>query len=107
MDSVQRDRLLPWGMLVIGMGLVGIEHALPDASAKPRARRDVGVLLVEIRDDNDAPIPARLTFRPVGDTAKVFFTTTDIGREEVGAIAAYDRVFVLRGDAELRMQTGT
>jgi len=84
--------------------LLAIERA---PTAKPRARRETGTVLVEIRDDAGAPIPARLTFRPVGDTPKLFFTTTDIGREEVGGVAAYDRVFVLKGDCELRAPTGT
>jgi hypothetical protein len=84
-----------------------LARALPDADAKARARRDVGTVIIEIRDDAGAPVPARLTFVAVGDTPKLFFTTTDIGREEVGAVAAYDRVFVLRGDCELRVPVGT
>src|SRR5579859_5690028 len=98
--QVRRDRLWSWVMLAAGLALVVLARSLP---AKPRARREVGTLLVEIRDDANAPIPARLTFRPVGETPKLFFTTTDIGREEVGGVAAYDRVFVLRGDCELRV----
>ncbi len=97
------DRVLPWVALAVGIGMWTVEHA----SARVRTRRDVGTVIVEIRDDANAPVPARLTFRAVGDTPKLFFTTTDIGREEVGAIAAYDRVFVLHGDCELRVPTGT
>lgn len=104
---MQRDRLLPWVLLGAGLALAAIEHALPDAIARPRARRNVGTVLVEVRDGTGTPIPARLTFRPVGDTPKLFFTTVDIGREEVGGVAAYDRVFVLRGDCELRVPSGT
>ncbi len=95
-------------MLVAGAAIaIGAQTLLPTAAAKGRARREVGTVVVQIADDNGAPLPARLTFRPVGETPEVFFTTTDIGREEVGAIAAYDRVFVLRGAAELRVPTGT
>jgi hypothetical protein len=101
---VHRDRALPWVVLAAGVGLWALERELP---ARVRVRRDVGTVLVEIRDDAGAPVPARLTFRPVGETPKLFFTTTDIGREEVGAIAAYDRVFVLHGDCELRVPVGT
>ena len=86
-----------------GITLAGIEYV----SAKPHVHHDVGTVLVEVRDDAGAPVPARLTFRPVGDTPKPLFTTTDIGREEAGGVAAYDRVFVLRGDCELRIASGT
>ncbi len=93
-------------MLAGGIAIGAAVHALP-ALAKPRARRHVGTVLIEIRDEAGAPLPARLTFRAVEDTPKVYFTTTDIGREEVGCVSAYDRVFVLRGDCELRVPTGT
>ena len=89
------------------VGVAFAAGAVRWSSARPRARRAVGTLLVDVTDDRGAPIPARLTFRPVGDTPKLFFTTTDIGREEVGAVAAFDRVFVLRGFAELRVPIGT
>src|SRR5262249_32796898 len=46
-------------------------------------------------------------FRAVGDTAKLFFTTIDIAREEAGAVTAFDRAFVLRGDADIRVPVGT
>jgi hypothetical protein len=90
-------------MVAAGLGL----WLFTRADARVRVRRDVGNVIVEIRDDAGAPVPARLTFAPVGDSPKVFFTTTDIGREEVGAVSAYDRVFVLRGDCELRVPVGT
>jgi hypothetical protein len=93
-------------MISAGVALVVVGKLLPDATAKPRFRRNVGTVSVEVRDEK-GPIPARLTFRPVGDTPKVFFTTTDIGREEIGAVAAFDRAFVLRGEAELRVPAGT
>ncbi len=96
--------MLPWVALAVGVGMWTLEHA---TDARVRHQRDVGTVSVEIRDDAGAPVPARLTFRAAGDTPKLYFTTTDIGREEVGAIAAYDRVFVLHGDCELRVPTGT
>lgn len=77
------------------------------AWARPHVRHATGTLAVEVRDDRGAALPARLTFRPVGTTPKLFFTTIDIGREEAGAIAAFDRAFVLRGDAELRVPEGS
>ena len=77
------------------------------AVAHPHLRHATGTLSIEIRDDNNVLIPARLTFRPVGETPKLFFTTIDIAREEDGAITAFDRAFVLRGDADLRVPVGT
>jgi len=95
------------GMVAGGIGVVAVDQLLPTVAAKPKFRRGTGTLLVEIRDDNNAPVPARLTFKPVGDTPRTFFTTTDIAREEIGAVAAFDRVFILRGDADLRVPVGT
>src|SRR5262249_26549920 len=84
-----RRRHVALGMTIsAGVGLIVVGNLLPDATAKPRFRRNVGTVSVEIRDER-GPIPARLTFRPVGDTPKLFFTTTDIGREEIGAVAAF------------------
>ena len=77
------------------------------AVAHPHLRHATGTLSIEIRDDNNVLIPARLTFRPVGETPRLFFTTIDIAREEAGAITAFDRAFVLRGDADLRVPVGT
>jgi hypothetical protein len=103
MTRAWSDRVLPWLMLAGGIGLFALERA----DAKVRARRHVGTLLVEVRDEVGGRVPARLTFRPTGDTPKLYFTTVDIGREEVGCVAAYDRVFVLRGDCELRVPAGS
>ena len=52
-------------------------------------------------------LPARLTFRPVGETPALYFTTIDIAREEAGAITAFDRAFIQRGDADIRVPVGT
>lgn len=80
---------------------------LPDATAKTHGHKGNGTLLLTVHDDMNGPIPARVTFRPVGDTAKLFFTTIDIGRQDVGAVSAYDRSFVLRGGAEIKVPPGT
>jgi hypothetical protein len=88
------------------LAIVG-EHLLPSADAKTKRRHGTGLLQIEIRDDAGTPIPARLTFHALGDTPRIFFTTIDIARQEVGAVAAFDRVFVLRGDAEIRVPEGT
>lgn len=76
------------------------------AAAKPKLR-ETGTLSIEITDEHGAPIPARLTFRAVGETEKLFFTTIDIAHEEAGAVTAFDRAFVLRGTADLRVPVGT
>jgi hypothetical protein len=76
------------------------------AAAHPHLRHATGTLAVEVRDDRNGPLPARLTFRPVGDTPALSFTTIDIAREEAGAIAAFDRAFVQRGDADIRVPVG-
>ncbi|HEX2689723.1 MAG TPA: CehA/McbA family metallohydrolase [Kofleriaceae bacterium] len=77
------------------------------ALARPHLRHATGTLSIEIRDENNVLIPARLTFRPVGDTPPLLFTTIDIAREETGAVTAFDRAFVLRGDADMRVPVGT
>ena len=89
--------------LISGLGLV---TAAVIARAHPRLRQ-TGTLSIEIRDEHGALLPARLTFRAVGETQNLFFTTIDIAREEAGAVTAFDRAFVLRGDADLRVPVGT
>src|SRR5882757_8590356 len=93
--------------LLSGFGAVVLFLAARLGTAHPHVRHATGTLAIEVRGDDHALIPARLTFRPVGDTPKLYFTTIDIGREEAGAIAAFDRAFVLRGDADLRVPAGT
>ena len=92
--------------LISALG-VAIAVAARLAVAHPHLRHATGTLSVEIRDDNNGLLPARLTFRPVGETPKLYFTTIDIGREEAGAISAFDRAFVVRGDADIRVPVGT
>jgi hypothetical protein len=93
-------------MLISGLGVAAVV-ATRLAAAHPHLRHATGTLSIEVRGDDGAPIPARLTFRPVGDTPKLFFTTIDIAREEAGAVSAFDRAFVLRGDADIRVPEGT
>jgi hypothetical protein len=92
--------------LISALGIAAVVLARL-AAAHPHLRHATGTLSVEIRDENDGLLPARLTFRPVDDTPKLYFTTIDIGREEAGAITAFDRAFVLRGDADIRVPAGT
>ncbi len=92
--------------LVSGLG-IALVVVVRGAAAHPHLRHATGTLSIEIRDDNSALIPARLTFRAVGDTPALYFTTIDIAREEAGAVTAFDRAFVLRGDADIRVPAGT
>ncbi len=103
MRSRVRELVACSAFIAIGATIIAIGQ---DAGARTR-RGKTGTLAISVRDDGGAKIPARLTFRPVGDTRKVFFTTTDIAREDTGAVSAFDRVFVLRGDADLRVPVGT
>jgi hypothetical protein len=93
-------------VLISALGIIVLVVA-QRAIAHPHLRHATGTLSIEIRDENNVLIPARLTFRAVGETAKLFFTTIDIAREEAGAITAFDRGFVLRGDADMRVPVGT
>ena len=97
------------GALCVGLGAGGMvcSHLLPEATARTHGHKGNGTLQIVVHDDMNGPIPARLTFRPVGETAKVFFTTIDIARQDVGAVSAYDRAFVLRGPAEIKVPPGT
>src|SRR3979409_2540128 len=101
--SVPRRLACP---LISALG-AGVAIVARLASAHPHLRPATGTLSVEIRDENNGLLPARLTFRPVGDTPKLYFTTIDIGREEAGAVTAFDRAFVVRGDADIRVPVGT
>ncbi|HET7499626.1 MAG TPA: CehA/McbA family metallohydrolase [Kofleriaceae bacterium] len=93
-------------LLISSLGIAALMIARL-AVAHPHLRHATGTLSVEVRDENNAVIPARLTFRPVGETPKLFFTTIDIAREEAGAVTAFDRAFVLRGAADIRVPAGT
>lgn len=93
-------------VVISSLGIIALVVARL-AVALPHLRHATGTLSIEIRDENNVFIPARLTLRPVGETPKVFFTTIDIAREETGAITAFDRAFVLRGDADIRVPVGT
>jgi hypothetical protein len=103
-----RDRVACVVMVASGVAIGAFVHVLPEADAREHLH-PVGTIDIQIRDDHDAPIPARLTFLPVDgtNTPKVEFTTVDIAKEEVGGVAAFDRAFVLRGDAEIRIAAGT
>ena len=103
MRSRVREVVVCGAFIAIGATTIAVSH-----EARARTKRGKsGTLAISVRDDGGGKLPARLSFRPVGDTRKVFFTTTDIAREDMGSISAFDRVFVLRGDANIRVPVGT
>jgi hypothetical protein len=67
----------------------------PGAAAKLPT---VGFLVFEIRDaDTGELMPGKVTLLGANGTPDPRMTTTDIGREEAGAVAAYNRIFSLSG----------
>jgi hypothetical protein len=96
--------------------LVGIA-ALVTAVAAPRNLDNrivppplppVGTLAFEIVDGATGKhMPGKLTFLGVAGTPDPRFTTTDIGREEGGAVAAFNRAFSAVGLGYLRVPHGT
>ncbi|HMG53096.1 MAG TPA: hypothetical protein VK601_06435, partial [Kofleriaceae bacterium] len=54
--------------LISALGIAAAILAGPGAAARPHLRHATGTLSVEVRDEHGGAIPARLTFRPVGDT---------------------------------------
>ena len=103
-------------LVVTGAGAIAgltiaIELGVAPVDARPHDQhaphRHDGLLWVDVLDERGLPLPARLTFRGVGETPTPEFTKVDIAREERGAVSAFDRAFVLRGEAELRVPPGT
>ncbi len=94
--------------LVVGATLavrLGVVAARPHEQHRTHVHD--GLLWIEVTDERGEKLPARVTFRGAGETPTPEFTTVDVAREEQGAVAAFDRAFVLRGDAELRVPPGT
>lgn len=68
----------------------------------------VGFLAYEIHDaDSGDLIPAKLTLLGAEGTPDPRFTKGDIGREESGAVAAYNRLFALAGAGIVVVPAGT
>jgi hypothetical protein len=81
---------------------------LPPSRAPLPTVVEAGALAYEIRDgDTGALIPGKLTFDGIAGTPDPRFTHGDVGREEPGAIAAYNRVFSAMGVGALRIPVGT
>ena len=55
--------------LISGLGIV-IAVMARLALAHPHLRHETGTLSIDIRDENNAPVPARLTFRPASASKK-------------------------------------
>ena len=68
--------------------------------------RPVATLVVQVRDGDGKPLPARLTFIGIEGTHTPKFTRADIGIERPGGILAFDRAFI-GGDATLLVPSGS
>lgn len=68
--------------------------------------RGMGTLVVQVRDEAGAPVPARLTFLGIDGTRSPAFTRRDIGVQQPGGILAFDRAFIL-GSATLLVPAGS
>src|SRR6266571_2683242 len=83
------------------------------APVKPRGREPfkipaIGFLAYEIRDGKTGEaIPGKLTLLAQSGSAEPFLTRGDIGREEEGAVAAYNRIFSLSGAGVVIVPPGT
>ncbi len=68
----------------------------------------VGDFAWDVRDaDTGVPIPCKLTFVGVDGTPSPAFTKNDIGRQEIGAVAAHDRLMAAEGVGAARVPQGT
>jgi predicted metal-dependent phosphoesterase TrpH len=68
----------------------------------------IGFLAYEVKDAKTGELmPAKLTLVGTGGTPEPFLTRGDIGREEEGAIAAYNRIFSLSGSGVIIVPPGT
>ncbi len=109
-DAVRRACALGGAGLVVGVTLT-VWLGVAPVGARPHEEHAThhhdGLLWITVTDERGDKLPARLTFRGTGETATPEFTRIDIGREEEGAIAAFDRAFVLRGEARIRIAPGT
>jgi hypothetical protein len=60
------------------------------------APRGMGTLVVQVRDEQGRPVPARLTFRGIDGTHTPAFTRADIGVQQPGGVLAFDRAFIVQ-----------
>ncbi len=87
--------------------VVTYDDDAPGAGSLPHLEQ-VGGLSFEIVDDaTEQRIPGKLTVVGVKGTKDPRFTKNDIGREEEGAVCAYDRIFSLAGVGVVPIPIGT
>ncbi len=98
-----RSRVLVTALIAGGVAAAAV---VGTSLAWPSRSRGTGLVAIAVTDDAGVAIPCRLTFVGVKGTPGPRFTTTDIGREETGAIVAFDRAFVLAGPAEIVVPAG-
>lgn len=118
MTSVRRTLLVVVGgaAAFIAVGVVGRLVAVMSPSTYAAAPKPpppiklppIGFLAFEVHDADGAElIPAKLTLVGVDGSPDPRFTRGDIGREEAGAVAAYNRIFSLAGAGIVVAPIGT
>jgi hypothetical protein len=95
-------------ILAIPFLVAGVALAAPPPPLTPLPRiAPEGSFAFEIKDaQTNERIPAKLTFLGVNGTQDPRFTKGDIGREEDGAISAYNRVYSATGIGAIRVPYG-
>jgi hypothetical protein len=105
--------LLVTATAVAAMGLAALALQHTTSAAKPPGRAmpvlaPEGGLAFDVRDAaNNEPIPCKLTFVGVDGSPDPAFTKVDIGREESGALLAFNRVMSLKGAGAVHVPFGT
>jgi hypothetical protein len=105
--------LLVTATAVAAMGLAALALQHTTRAAKPPGRAmpvlaPEGGLAFDVRDAaNNEPIPCKLTFVGVDGSPDPAFTKVDIGREESGALLAFNRVMSLKGAGAVHVPFGT
>lgn len=102
--SSSRARALVVGACALAGAVIGfgrVRHAASAVAPAPPARvqlRPEGVLSFDVRDAKTGePIPCKLTLVGADNTPDPELTRNDIGREEAGAIVAYNRIMSIAG----------
>jgi hypothetical protein len=97
------------GFLALLFFLATRLFAAPARPVGPTAKvPSIGFLAYEIRDgDSGDLMPGKITLIGESGTAEPLLTKGDIGREESGAVAAYNRIFALAGAGLVGIPAGT
>lgn len=77
------------------------------AQVPPRSRPEAPLRYVVRDADRRVPIPAKLTLIGVEGTPDPAFSNNDLGRQEAGAVLAYNRIFSISGEGSIAVPQGT